>query len=358
MFAIVIVVILALTCSSTSLFAELRELKRIRVGPHSASWTFFDRVGNVEKSAMAVSASGDLYIFSSTPDGKWELSRIRYWSDGEPEISHLLLPGYFTRKDRSSFDQFDAQLLLTLDGRYVVCIGRSEWDKKGRRNSASVFSSENVITVVNVRDLTIEQSKRTSDLGLFDKQSFGMTNEGRLFVNSMAHSSQVEGTLVPLDLPSLHAGHRCEYKWSSSKSGKDAEPIPITIESCAQALYPLSLEQFLSTEPKPSPALSGFSCGKVPENLCPQPNDITLDQRFGIGIRAESHFSILGERVWRGRSVVAFSTRTRSEIGEIDLMRNSVELLLSSLSGKDYLLILWPNSELAIYELLEDKETP
>jgi hypothetical protein len=67
---------------------------------------------------------------------------------------------------------------------------------------------------------------------------------------------------------------------------------------------------------------------------------------------------MLGRWVWRGRAVVAFSTRTRSEIGEISLMRNSVELMLSSLGGKDYLLILRPDSELAIYELLESESSP
>jgi len=66
---------------------------------------------------------------------------------------------------------------------------------------------------------------------------------------------------------------------------------------------------------------------------------------------------MLGSLVWRGR-VVAFSTQTRCEIGEINLMRNSVELLLSPLARKDYLLILWPNSKLAVYELLEGGSPP
>jgi hypothetical protein len=34
-------------------------------------------------------------------------------------------------------------------------------------------------------------------------------------------------------------------------------------------------------------------------------------------------------------------------------MQNSIELLLSSITGRDYLLILRPDSELAVYELPE-----
>lgn len=351
-FLIVIVVTVSLTCSSASVFAELRELKTFSLGSHGARWTLYDRTGYSEKSAMALSASGDLFVFSSTPNGNWELSRIRNWSGAIPDISHLQLPGYFTRHDHHKFDKFDVQLLLTPDGRYAVCIGSAEWAKKSRRKNADKSQSESVITVVHVKNFKIEQSRQTGDLGLFEQQRFGMTSGGRLFVNSMARSSQAERALIPLDLPSLQAGRRCEYKWADSKPDENNEPIPVTIESCAQALNPSSLEQVFA--PVPSPALSGFSCGKVPERFCPQPDHFTPNQRFGIGIRAESHFSILGDLVWRGRAVVAFSTRTRSEIGEIDLKRDSVEMLLSSLAGKDYLLILRPDSELAVYELLED----
>jgi hypothetical protein len=355
-FVIAFVAIVALTCSSASVFAELRGLRTFSLGSHSARWTLFDRTGNSEKSAMAVSTPGDLFVLSSTPNGNWELSRIRNWSGAMPEISHLSLPGFFTRNDSHKFDKFDAQLLFTPDGRYAVCIGSGKWATKGRRKSVRRSVSENVITVVHVQNFAIEQSRRTSDLGLFEQQSFGMTSSGRLFVDSMAHSPQAERVLIPLDLPSLQAGRRCEYKWSGSRPGEDAEPIPITIESCAQALNPSSLEHVFTHVP--SLALPGFACGKAAERLCPQPDHFTPDQQFGIGIRAEGHDSMLGSWVWRGRAVVAFSTQTRSEIGEIDLMRNSVELLLSSLAGKDYLLILWPNSELAVYELLEGGSPP
>jgi hypothetical protein len=355
-FVVAIVVIVALTCSSPSVFAELLELKTFSLGRHSDRVTLFDRAGDSEKSAMAVSASGDLFVFSSTPNGNWELSRIRNWSGAKPDISHLPLPGFFTRNDRHKFDKFDVQLLLTPDARYAVCIGSAEWAKTGRRNSVSRSVSENVIAVVHVQNFTIDQSRRTSDLGLSGLQSFWMTSDGRLFVDSMARASQAERALIPLDLPSLEAGRRCEYKWSRSRPGEDAEPTPVTIESCAQALSPSSPKQVLA--PAPSPALSGFACGEAPERLCPQPDRFTPDRRFAIGSRTEGHDSMLGSWVWRDRAIVAFSTRTRSEIGEIGLMRNSVELLLSSLAGKDYLLILQPDSELAVYELLEGGSPP
>lgn len=355
-FVIVVVVIVALTCSSASLSAELRELRTFSLGPHSARWTLFDRTGSSEKSAMAVSALGDLFVLSSKHGGNWELIRIRNWSGAIPDISHLLLPGYFSRNDRHQIENFYAQLLLTPDGRYAVCIGSAEWARKGPRKNATRSLSENVITIVNMQNFTIEQRRQTSDLGLFELQSFGMTSGGRLFVDSMARSSQAERVLIPLDLPTLQAGRKCEYKWSGSRPGKDAEPISVTIEGCAQALSPSSLEQVLA--PVPSPVLSGFACGKASERLCPQPDHFTPDRRFGIGLRAEGHDSMLGRRVWRGRAVVAHSTRTRSEIGEIGLMHNSVELLLPSLAGKDYLLILRSDSELAVYELLDEMSPP
>jgi hypothetical protein len=337
-------------------FAELRELKTFSLGPHGTRWTPFNRTGNSEKSAVAVSTSGDLFVLSSTPNGNWELSRIRNWSGAMPEISHLPLPGIFTRNDRHQFDKFDVQLLLTPDGRYGVCIGSAKWTAKGRRKNASRSVSENVITVVQVQSFTIEQSRLTSDLGLFELQSFEMTSNGRLIVDSMTRSPQAERALIPLDLPSLQVGRKCQYKWSGSRLGEDAEPAPVTGENCSQALSPSSLEQVLA--PVPSQALFGFACGKAQEGLCPQPDRFTPDRRFAIGLRAEGHDSMLGRWVWRGRAVVAFSTRTRSEIGEISLMRNSVELMLSSLGGKDYLLILRPDSELAIYELLESESSP
>ena len=357
MSVIAIVVTVAFICSSAPLFAELRELKTFSLGPHGVRWTLFDRTRHSEKSAIAVSTtSGDLFVLFSTPDGNWELSRIRNWSGAMPEISHLLLPGFFTRNDRPLFDEFDAQLLLTPDGRYGVCIGSARWTTKNRRRSASRSVSENVITVVDVQKFTIEQSRQTSDLGLFELQSFVMTSSGRLIVDSMTRSPQAERALIPLDLPSLQAGRKCQYKWSGSRLGEDAEPTPVTSESCALALSPSSLEQVLA--PVPPLALSGFACGKAQEGLCPQPDRFTPDGRFGIGLRAEGHDNMLGRWVWRGRAVVAFSTRTRSEIGEIRLMRNSVDLMLPSLAGKNYLLILQPDSELAVYELLEGESPP
>lgn len=349
----VIVFIVVLICTSSKGFAELRELKTLSLGQDKARRTVFNRIGVSDKSAMVVSALGDLFVFSSTPNGNLELSRIRNWSGAKSEISHLRLPDLFTPNDRHKFDRVDVQLLLTPDGRYVVCIGSAERIKTGRGNSEYNSASENVITVVHVESFTIGQTGRTSDLGLSKVRGYRLTSDGRIFVDGVAHPPKSDRVLVQLDLPSLQASPKCDYNGPDSKQGEDAGRIPVTNESCAQALSPSSFEQSLA--PGPSLALSGFTCGKVPERLCPQPDHISPDQRFGIGIRAEGHDSMLRRWVWRGRAVVAFSAHTRSEIGEIDLTRNNVELQLSSFAGKDYLLLLWPGSGLTVYELREDE---
>jgi hypothetical protein len=341
----------ALALSPGRAFAALRQVRTVSLGARRPSWTFLDLSGNFEEQALAVSASGDLLVFSSRPNGNWELSRVHDWSGSHPEITRLVLPGYFKIGELHDLETLDTELFLTPNGSYAICVGSAEWLKRSHGRAVGRAKSDNMITVVNLLRMTIESARRTRDLNPFEFQGVEMTSYGRVIVSSMSRSPQAEGALIPLDIPSLREGARCEYKWLATKVGEGARPVPVTIRSCTMALSPSSLEGALSQVPFPS--LTGFKCKDAQAEYCPQPDRFTPDRRFGIGIRTEGHDNLLGSWVRTNATAVAFSMSAQLEVGELDLMHDSPNLLLASVAGRDYLLVLRGGTELTVYELLD-----
>jgi hypothetical protein len=347
----VIFTMIAIALGPSRTFAALRQVTTHSLGTHRPSWTLLDLSGKFERQAIAVSASGDLLLFSARPNGNWELSRIHDWSGSQPEIARLVLPGYFNIGERHDLETLHTKLFLTHDGMYAICVGSAEWLKRSHGRAVGRANSDNMITVVNLHTMTIEGARRTHDLNLLEFQGVEMTPDGRVIVSSQSGPPQSEGVLIPLEIPSLREKSKCEFRWLATKPGEGDRPVPVTVESCAAAVSPSSIGEVLSSS---SPFLTGFKCKDAQAGYCPQPYSFTPDQRFGIGVRTEGHDDLLGIWVQTSATAIVFSMSTRSEIGELDLMHDSPALQLASVAGRDYLLVLRGGTELTVYELLDE----
>jgi hypothetical protein len=96
--------------------AEVRQVGQFSFTQKQASWTLGDLYGRFGQQAMALTAQGDLLVFSPRRTGAWELFRIQRWDTGKPAINHLQLADYF-----SSHDQHDLGLCcINLRGRNLA----------------------------------------------------------------------------------------------------------------------------------------------------------------------------------------------------------------------------------------------
>ena len=331
----IVIVLFSMLHSSAHVLAQPQELNAVSLLPRGEKWTFLGHVNRAVKSSMALSSTGDLFVFTASPDGRWVLSRLRNWSDNKLQVTQIVLPRSFTNSERRGLMDLDTQILLTDDGKYAVCMVRAEWIKNSKP-AKSIYA----ITTVQLQDFTIGLHVQTNTLGLHHVQSVRAIDDGHLLIDGVTNS--MDQVLVPLNISSLQEAPKCY-------AGTHAD-------NCMQ--IPGATESGESQSPSSTPATKEFTCGNLQKKYCPQPNYFSPDSRFGTGFRHEVRLSILGRWTWNSPAVVVFSTKSLSEIGEIDIRRDGVDLLLSSTAGHDYLYVLRANSNLAIYELQEPGSDP
>jgi hypothetical protein len=338
--------------------AAIREVGKVSLGARRSSWTLFDLSGYFEQQAMAVTPDGDLLSLSTQRDGNWRLYRVRGWYGRKPIVDHLILPGFFSSRDRHNLETLEVNLFATHDGSYAVCVGSAEWLKRVDGRAVGHARSDNMITVVDLSSFKIVNSRRTKGLDLFEFQGVEMDRRGRILIDSSAdwdwRSKKPRlAAFIPLEVPSLRPDARCTYELLPGKPGEPEHPVPITTEACTTDLGSESLGDYLKGSSFNPVAARQLTCADTKAEYCPQPNRFTPDRRFGLGIRTEGHDSLFGGWVQTRATGVVFSTRGGVEIGELDLTHHDPTVALASINGHDYLLVLRSGAELTVYQLID-----
>lgn len=331
--------------------AQLHRINTVSIGPHRRSWSLLDLSGFFEQQVMAVTRSGDLLIFSANPNGRWELQRVRGWDKTKVQLQHLDLPGYFSISERHNLEALAANLFITPDGKYAVCVASAEWLKRIHGKAVGRSTTDNMITVADLHSFKIANEGRTKEFNLYGAQGVTMDNNGRLVIDSLAPWPEHRGAFIPLKIPSLEAEARCEYRSLLVKPGEPEHLAAVTSDSCSKDLKSTSVEEYL--RPTRPEFQHKFTCQDTHAEYCPEPTSFTPDRRFGFGVRTEGHDNFLGSWVETSATAVAFSMHTHTEIGEIDLMHGNPNLLLTSVGAHDYLLVLRHGSELTVYALMD-----
>ena len=212
--------------------------------------------------------------------------------------------------------------------------------------------ADNIVTVVDLATFKIANRIHTKDLNLFDEfQEVRLDANGRILVIGSPLGHSEKRAFIQLAVPSLIPGAKCEYSSVPYKTGA-THAVPATDESCRNALGPVSLENYLATDQPIITREPPFKCADATAEYCPQPYEFTRDQRFGLGLRTEGHDVLLGGWVETRAVAVIFSTKTRSEIGELDLDKDrDTAPLLESIDKRVYLLVLVNSTEIRVYEV-------
>lgn len=310
----------------------------------------FDFSRNFDRNAAALTPGGDVLVFSARRNGNWELYRARGWNTERASVERLTLDGYFSTKDQRDLDELTVHLFVTKDGAYAVCVGDAWWLKRVHGNAVGNSRADNIVVVVDLATLKIVNRIHTKDLHLFDEfQEVRLDADGRILVVSSPLGHSQRGAFIQLAIPSLVPGGECEY---NSIPGKTAamEAVAATYESCQQALGPVSLEHYLAPDMPTVTRDPPFKCIDDAAEYCPQPNEFTRDRQFGLGLRTEGRDALFGGWVETRAVAIIFSTKTRSEIGELELDKNrDAGPVLENIDEKIYMLVLRNSTELNVY---------
>ena len=328
----------------------MRLLRRVPLGA-AQHWSVFDFWRTFDRNAIALTPSGDVLVFSARRNGNWELYRARGWKTERASVERLTLDGYFSTKDQSDLDELTIQLFATKDGAYAVCVGDAFWLKRVHGNAVGNSRTDNIVAVVDLATLKIANRIHTKDLRLFDEfQAVTLDANGRILVTGSPLGHSRRGSFVQLAIPSLTPGIKCEYSSVTDKAG--TTHAGAADEACQKALGPASLEKYLATDQPVTRHDPPFKCTDADAEYCPQPYEFTRDQRFGLGVRTEGHDALFGGWVETRAVAVIFSTKTGSEIGEIDVDKNrSTGPLLENVDERIYLLVLRNSTELSVYQV-------
>jgi hypothetical protein len=330
---------------------EVRLFRRVSLGP-AERWSVSDFWRNFDRNVIALTPSGDVLMLSARRNGNWELYRARRWNTERASVEQLTLDGYFSTKDERDLDELTTHLFVTKDGAYAVCVGNAWWLKHIHGNAVGNSKADNIVVLVDLATFKIANRIHTKDLDLFDEfQEVRLDANGRILVigSPLGHSGSK--AFVQLAIPSLIAGAKCEYNSVPDKT-RTTQGIAATGEGCQKALGAVSLENYLSTDQPIITRDPPFKCADSSSEYCPQPYNFTSDQRFGLGLRTEGHDALFGGWVETRAIAVIFSTKTRSEIGELDLGQNRDSgPLLENVDGRIYLLVLRHSTALSVYEV-------
>jgi len=338
-----------LLISATPAHGQVRLLRRISLGP-AQHWSLSDISGTFDRNAIALTPAGDVLLFSARRDGNWELYRARGWKTEKDSVERLILPGYFSLKDRQDLEELAADLFVTKDGAYAVCVGDARWLKRVHGKAVGNSRADNIVAVVDLATLKIAKSIHTKDLHIFDEfQEVSVDSDGRVLVTGSPLGSSATRALVRLAIPSLISGLKCEYASVPDKNAA-AHAGAALDQDCEKALGSTSLENYSATH---HPAVAGdpqFRCADAALEYCPQPDEFTADQRFGLGLLTEGHDVFFGGWAETRAVAVIFSTQTRSEIGRLDLDKDrDMGPYLAGDDERAYLLVLRKSTELRVY---------
>ena len=337
--------------------AEVRLLRRISLGP-APHWSVSDFWWTFDREAMALTPTGDVLVFSARRNGNWELYRTRGWNAEGASVERLTLDGYFTTRDEKDLEQLTIDLFVTKDGAYAICVGDAWWLKRVHGKAVGNSRADNIVAVVDLATFKVANKIHTKDLHLFDEfQEVRLDANGRIVVIGSPLGHSLRRAFIQLAIPSLALGEKCEYNSVPDNTAK-IHFVAVTQESCQKALGPVSLENYVEPKPPINPD-PPFKCTGAAADYCAQPYEFTGDQRFGLGVRTEGHDVLFGVWVETRAVAVIFSTKTRSEIAELDLDKNrDTGPVLENKDNGVYLLLLRNSTELSIYEVSDSERLP
>jgi hypothetical protein len=303
---------------------------------------------------MAVTPEQDVLSFVAA-DGNWRLSRVRGWLDREPVEQTIFVPGLSLGNPKQWLAPLSAELHVTADGRYVVCVAYS-FRRPSEGGDAEVRSVINlrefkVLTTVHVSDLPWFAARGVSVK--FDKAEHVLlraTQQAPRQPGDDPSEGRNEIDLGVFAVPDLKAIDRCHYsEWIRNgavlrrDSGKDC------VELLASApLGSISLDEFLS----------GLQDGNETQQQCPQPT-FGCSRHVSPDGRLESENVVMVHRGFSHPEVTEsgeniFSVKTGKQLGSIrETLSDSVDSRFASKNGRDYLLVMEGGSRLRVYEIVE-----
>jgi hypothetical protein len=306
----------------------------------------------------AVTTKSDVLSFVGNDTGAWELYKVSDWLGETPVVKKLVLPGYFSKQDEKDIKEFSAHILATRDGAYAVCVGSVEWLKQEHGRASGSPRYDDIISVVDVSKLTVVASLRTRDLGLFDYREVTLDDEGYIRILGPA-SGKSRYIFTRLSIPSLAAGPICSYESITDSPGK-GHPQPLTVDGCKEALKTRPLDDYLDATKRLANTDYGVQildpdpCGDSDAEFCHSSRwrKLTADQKFGLALDEEGHDNIFGGWSPTSDTLIVFSMAKRADIGQIKEPVNDFSTTLTSLDGRDYLLVIQQDgSHFLVYEL-------
>ncbi len=167
------------------------------------------------------------------------------------------MKGYFSKRDQKDLESLKADVFVTKDGYYAICVGEARWQKRAPfpvnfRPIKGTAHADDVITVVDLATFKTVASVRTAELGLLDLHvSLKLDNEEQVFVDSAAFLGSVplgrrtRHAFVRLSVPSLTAGPKCTYSETYDFAGLHREA---TASSECEASLGGTIDQYFQRE--------------------------------------------------------------------------------------------------------------
>lgn len=334
--------------------AQATKAKDLDFSPHRDRRVLFD---------MAITLNKDVLSFVAKDGGAWELYHASDWLDQKPSIKSFFIPGFFSKKDYKRdgkpMETMGAQV-FAWDGKYAVCVGSAMWLKRARGRAVGAPIGDEVIAVVDLDSSKIVATTNTADLDLFGARGVTLDEDGFLRIDSLSYGKVRQGAFIRLSIPALKPGPRCAYDWIADSPTKQHLQAT-TPKQCSDTIGSRSLADYLSEGQRQYPAnqtvrrprtLGSKVCENNQSEFCRWPGEFTADGRFGVALRTEGHDNFWGSWIVTSNSYIIFSTSRRADIAEIKEPTNdSFRSALTSMGGRDYLLVLQSGTHLTVYEL-------
>lgn len=309
---------------------------------------------------MAVTPRGEVLSFVAKDSGKWELFFANNWLDQKARITKVVIPGFFSKKDYNRdgkpMETMGARVFATREGKYAVCVGSAMWLKRVRGRAVGPPIGDEVIAVVDLSSSKVVATTDTADLDLFGARGVTLDEDGFLRIDSLSYGKVRQGAFIRLSIPSLTRGVRCAYDLIADSTTQEHPQATTPIE-CNEIIGSRSLADYLNEGQRR--AVKPKVCENNQSEFCRWPGELTRDGQFGVALRREGHDNFWGSWVVTSNSYIIFSTSRRADIGKIKEPNNdSFQDALTSVDGRDYLLVLQSGTHLTVYELQDDHSMP
>jgi hypothetical protein len=307
--------------------------------------------------SMALTENQDLLSFIASPDGKWRLSRVRGWFNEQPQEDRIVVPGLVLGDRKDWFSPWSAKLLLTPDGKFVICIASAS--RSGGRGD------EEFVSVVSLAEFKVVASAHPPELPALtgSYRLYNLDRRGNLvaqahtpFPRHPGDDISVGGSQVKmavLSLPGLELSDQCKYsEWTRSNSPTRLAEYDSCNDLLAHEGGFASVLDFIG---------SFVQTGEVSRtNELARPSTcaflgyaryLSRDGRYEREICLASHRGFWGGLVVTRAVENIFSTETGKQVGSVEEPTDSVESGFASVYGREYLLVMEGGTRLMIYQI-------